>query len=448
MHSSPTVGQLAIVAICVTVMTAAPAASQGTAARRPAGGLFGATRADHGGPGKLNFTFELAESVDGALPPEIGVRVARGLQDGGLSTWLAASSDYARNGRRLQLAANASTAFRYYRRHDRIDALSHSAGLGASLRLPKQGNLRVESTAAYSPSYLFQLFPSAESPALGASIPAQPDYQINGTDSYTYRTAIAVAFGSQRGTQVTTSGAFARTDFQDQTAARRDLEIYETGARISHSLSRTGRLSVEYRHRSGEFGYGGLTNEHRVTIGTEYSPALSPTRRAIVRFNLSPATLSIPEAAVAAIAAGETNGRLNRMLAEASVSYPFRPNWRTTGSVRRSVEYLAVLGQPVLADGARAEVVGLISRRADLSVSAGYASAASILSRNRETLDTYTGEARIRYALKRSVALYSEYLYYYYDLRGQTGLAPDLPNVFTQHSVRAGLTLFIDALGR
>ena len=71
--------------------------------------------------------------------------------------------------------------------------------------------------------------------------------------------------------------------------------------------------------------------------------------------------------------------------------------------------------------------------------------------RNNESaqrLETYTGQVKIRYGLKRSVALYSEYLYYYYDQRGQDQLVRGLPAVFEQHGVRVGVSLFIEALGR
>ena len=62
--------------------------------------------------------------------------------------------------------------------------------------------------------------------------------------------------------------------------------------------------------------------------------------------------------------------------------------------------------------------------------------------------ETYTGEVKLRYALKRSFALYTAYLYYHYDLRGQALLAPDLPSVFEQHGARVGFMLFLEALGR
>ena len=161
---------------------------------------------------KLNFTFELAQGLDSAVPPDVNSRLSRGLDTGGLSTIVQASSDYAHIGRRLQLTGDASTAFKYYRTQDRLDAVSHRLALGAGIKVP-DGTLRLEQTAAYSPSYLYQLFPTISSPELGESIPANPEYQIEDTESYSYTTDAALMLGSARGTLVTASGGFDRTDF-------------------------------------------------------------------------------------------------------------------------------------------------------------------------------------------------------------------------------------------
>jgi hypothetical protein len=111
------------------------------------------------------------------------------------------------------------------------------------------------------------------------------------------------------------------------------------------------------------------------------------------------------------------------------------------------VDHVAVLAEPLLATGARVKVMGVIGRRVDVSASAGYAAAASAISRNARGLTTYTGEARIRYALTRAFALYSEYLYYSYDLRGLTALAAGLPGVYEQRGIRAGFTVFGQPFG-
>jgi hypothetical protein len=348
--------------------------------------------------------------------------------------------------------------------------------LGASVRLPKQGSFQIAQSAAYSPSYWYQLFPTGEIPELGDSIPADPDYRIAQTDSYSYGTRMAVAFGSARRTRVTTTAEYNHTDLQRETAARPDLTtaarldltILSTGAKVSRGVGRHSGLSVEYEHRTGQFGLVEPTNEHRMTMGVEYSRALTVSRRAIFRVNVSPSILEVPAAALPAVAISAVpialegqmpstgdgaipnamDRRLYRLQGDAGVEYPFRLNWRAAATYRRGVEYLAVLREPVFSNGARVQLTGVIRRRVDLLAVAGYATGASAIDRGASNLGTYTGEVRVRNALKRSFALYSQYLYYYYDLRGQARLAPDLPRVFEQHGIRVGFMLFGQALGK
>lgn len=443
------------IALCLTLVAAQPSWAQRAQPRQPSsGGLFGATRSDVGGSQKLNVTAEVAEGFDSELPPELASNISRSLQAGGFSTILEAGADYAHGVKRTRLAANASTAFRYYQDLDRFDALSHTVGVGANLKLPKGGNFQIDQAAAYSPSYLYQLFPVDDSPGLGESIPANPDYQIAQTDSYSYNTRLELSYGNARETHVRAFGTLHRTDFQNQvSAAYADLDIHETGAAISHQVSPSGAFSLQYAYRSGEYGSGGLTEErpteeHRVTVGAEFSPALSRTRRATFRVELTPTWFNGVQLAPDASTSTQVSVSSLLWSGEASVSYPFRPNWRSTARYRRDVQHQSVLGQPVVTDGARVEVAGLLGRRVDLGVSAGYVSAASIVSQSAQTLETYTGQVAIRYALKRSIALYSEYLYYYYDQRGQEQFVRGLPPVFEQHGVRFGVALFIEPLGR
>jgi hypothetical protein len=190
----------------------------------------------------------------------------------------------------------------------------------------------------------------------------------------------------------------------------------------------------------------------------EYSRALSLKRRATFRFNLAPSVLNIPSTALIAATAqlGEVetpvgsvvDGRLYRLQGEASVTYEFPRRWRATANYHRATEYLALLTEPVFADGSRVDIVGLITSRVDVAAAAGYATAASAIHRRSQDLETRTGDVRFRFALNRTVALYAQYLYYYYDLRGQAHLAPGLPNVFEQHGIRLGLMLFKGTLGR
>jgi hypothetical protein len=204
-------------------------------------------------------------------------------------------------------------------------------------------------------------------------------------------------------------------------------------------------LSAEYEYRAGQFGYGGHATEQRVRMGAEYSPALSISRRAEFRFNVAPSVLKLPESSASGVLG---SGTLYRLEWDASAKYPAFLGWSFGGSYRRGVEYVAVLREPVVSDAAGLELAGLVSRRLDVSASAGYAVGSSAFTSASQRFDTYTGTVRARYALKRSFALYADYLYYYYDLRGQRALAPQLQPVFEQQGLRVGVMVWSRPLGR
>lgn len=423
-----------VAVICWALSVATPAYAQSVA-----GGLFGATRADVNDRDKLNVQLMMAEGHDSDVPPELSSFVRQSdLRTGGRSTMLAASADYARNHRTVQLFGNASTYFRYAQRLDRIAAGSQSVRMGASVRLSRQGSLEITQAGAYSPSYLFRLFPTSAL-APGDATPVNPEYRIDATESYSYDTRMALAFGSPRGTRLTTTAEYELTDFKKQIFARPDLATYTTGAKISRAMSRSARVSGGYEYSNSEFGFGRLTKVHRVTMGVEYTPALSVTRRATFHLEVSPSMVEIP---------GAAEPQLYPLQGEASVGYPFRLKWHASASYRRSIEHLALLSEPIFSDGARVKLIGVIGRRFDVSALAGYATAVSAISRNNRNLSTATGEARIRYALTRSFAIYSQYLYYHYDLREQSHLAPGLPGVYEQHGIRVGFMVFGQPLGR
>ena len=458
MDKTPRRARLSITLTCGLLTVATPALGQGPAAPAPSGGLYAATRSDTASGDRLNFEFAVSEAFDSDVAVEHRARLLRSDSPvSGFSTMVMAFADYAHTRRRLQLGGSASTGFRYHQRLGEVTTISHSAGLGATVRLPKRATLHINQTAAYSPSYLYQLFPTSPIAPPEEAIPVELDYQIEETESYFYGTRMSLAMGSTR-TQITTTAEYDHTNFQRDILLRPDLTTYAGGAKVSRRLSRDSRALIEYQYRAGQYWLDELTREHQATVGIEYSRPLSATRRATFRFTVSPGTLQLPEPVVQSIIAESTASEpgeatpldrtVFRVGGEGSVDYQFRRGWVAEANYRRGVEYLAVLVGPLLSDAARVRLAGLITRRVDVAASAGYATGASALSRNPEKLNTYTGEIRIRYALKRSLALYSEYLYYHYDLGGQARLAPGLPTVFNQHGVRIGVMLFVPTLDR
>ena len=447
-YSFPIVARIVSAAVCVTLMAALPAQSQSTNPRRPSGGLFGA--ASSGPSERLNVTFEVAEGYDSQLPLEREAAVVGGsLSSGGFSTVFGASASFNEVGRRLQFGASGSTAFKYYQELDRLDALSHSAGFGVGVGLPNGGRFQVNEALALSPSYLYQLFPQGEPPALGESIPLNPDYRIDQTDTFSSVTRATLQFGSSRGTSFTTSAEYEVTDYQDEATVLSGVETRTVGARVSHAVSRSLSFSGGYNYRSGTVGLAGDPSyEHETPVGVEFSSALSPSRSLTIRVDAAPAWLKIAPSTLVDSTSEPVPDYFFRMQGSANVSYPFKLNWMASFSYDRSVQYVMGLTEPLLSDGMRVGVTGLLSRRIDLTAGVGYASSVSAQVGSREQIKTYTTGTRIRYAFRRSMAVYSEYLYYHYDQDGLLSLSPGLPRVFEQHGVRVGFTLFAEALGR
>jgi len=357
---------------------------------------------------------------------------------------LIAAADYARQRPRVDFGATVGSAVRYNSRLDEISAVTHSAGIGIAARLPGQTTLFINQTAAYSPSYFYELFPVVTVPSPGDAMTLAPGYLVDRFESYAYGTTLKLTRGSSRGSSVTATGDFNRTDWR-QNGERPDLAIYSVGANFAHGVARTGEISGGYRYRTSEFGYtGGPTTEHMLHLGLSFAPAISTTRRAMFGFSVSSSTLETRQS----VNLGVLAGRRYQLLGDLQGSYIFRRTWRARAKYSRELQYLATLGEPVAANGASIDLDGFITYRLNLTAAAGYSSGKAALRRDARSFDTYTGDVRLRYAWARSVGVFAEYLYYFYDFRRTPQIAPGLPRMLERNGVRVGLVLWVPALGR
>ena len=420
-----------------------PLLSQTSGTTLRGGGAFGATT-ESSSSDRLDVNASVIGALDSEAAPELRASFHQhSLQSGGASSMLAAGMDYERRRRRFDLTSHISTAEQYYPQLSRVVVLAHGAAVGATVRLPGRTTFDVTQTASYSPSYFYRLFPSVGQPGIGEVAVATPDYHMDESRSFANSTLATVAKGNPRASRVSASIEHHAAVFESR-SDRPDLDTLSARAGFSHGFGRTASLSMEYERRAGQFGYGGRGTEQRLRLAGGFSPALSTSRRAQFWVSVSPARIefdAVPEPS-------PTPGRRHRLESEVWGEYPFRRSWSLGGSYRRDTEYQALFTEPLLRDAARIELAGLASRSVDITAAAGYATGGSYLRPEAERLETYTGTVRGRYALSRSVAVYAEYLYYYYDLHGQTTLAPGLPAVFEQQGVRFGVTVWARPVGR
>ena len=140
---------------------------------------------------------------------------------------------------------------------------------------------------------------------------------------------------------------------------------------------------------------------------------------------------------------------------EGTANYQFAKSWQGGGTVRRGLEYVPEFPTPVLTSGVNARLEGRLTHRLTVTGSAGYSSGDSVfvadevtLARDRLTFRTYTANVRMEQALSRMLAGYAEYLYYFYDVRGDRRAAPALTPRLERNGFRVGGVLRVPAFRR
>lgn len=430
--------------VVLTLAAASPALAQGGPA-----GMFGATRPNPDARQLLTFQMTVSEALDSDVTPEFRTHLPGGnLPIGRRSNIVTTALDYSQDRRWLRLSAATAGFVRYSHAADTVKPGSANAQAGVAVRTPRVGTLSLSQGLSYSPSYLYQLLPGEVDPDAESVPPADPDYRIDTRESLSHRTRLGLTTGTGLGWRAVTSAQYTRADFQDD-AARGNRRNWEGSTVVSYLPTRRGGVSFGYRYRAARFGGPGDTSEgHEFPLGFEFTPALTVTRRLAFKVDVIPTvidTLAVEgegEGDEADRPVATERRRRYPLQGDVSISYPFHFRWHLSAGYRRGVDLVALLSEPVVTDGARLRVAGVMGRRLDLSIQARYALGASVSGGGRDRLTTAQGTAQLRVALTRAIALSAEYLYYYYDFGGQRRLAPDLPAIYEQHSLRVGVAMF------
>ncbi len=431
-----------MIALCCAPRAHAQVASS----RGQVAGPAGQGPLDPDAPQRLDVNFGVAEGYDSDVLADLGT-IGQNQPLGTYYTEFQASGEYQWQGERVQAGASAASTMRYYHELSEFGNVSESAGAGFSAQLAPRTRLFVNGTAAYSPSYLYGLFPTLTQPVPGQAVPDAPGYSVNTQDSFAYGGSGSLTHGLNARSDLVLSTEVSFTNFLHETEFIRDYDNYGVGAAYLRRISRYSALKLSYLYRRGQFGYslGTETAENGLQVGMELARPLSATRKMTFAFNVGATDVNIPEGGPNP----QISGRFVRATSDASFTYDFRRSWQARAAYRRGVEYLAVLRDPVFTNGASAAIDGLLSRGVLFTAGAAYSSGASALNfGSSSAYTTYTGNVRLSHALTRTLSLYGEYLYYYYDFRGTLQLQPGFPRTLERNAVRVGLTLWVPMTGR
>ena len=373
------------------------------------------------------------------------------VQAEGYSTWGIGTLQYTRRFTRAELQTSAASAVRYSPANRQFGSAVHIGAVRLSSSVPSRFTLQLDGTVAYSPAYLYGVFPALPVGTDEAiAVSPDQDYDVDAPSSYSSSSSFSVTRHMSRRTNVSVNGDYSFTHFSDESPVDTGTTVYSIGSRLSHNVTRSGALSVEYRYRGGGFGYatGAITTQHSVNVGYDFTRRLSETRTLGLFFTVGGSFVEIPEqlADFAGPRQYQTNG-------EAGIRYPVTRTGELRGSFSRSLQFVAGLTHPVFVDGFSGEfksgLVGRFEFLARLSKATGQSAYTS-----DRLLDTYSGQLRLSYALTRRLSAYAEYIHYFYDTRGEIDapprvpVAPGIPADLDRHGVRVGVLLQVPVLRR
>jgi hypothetical protein len=372
-----------------------------------------------------------------------------GRQAGGFLTDASGAVAYTRRGRRVQFAADVQSSLRYLAELQEVKPVNQAANVSLAFTLPKRSSIVLRQGASYTPTYLSGLFPGGAGLEPGATpLAVPPDYVVQDFSSYSSVTGAVFTYGMTRKGTLSVGGDYRDTRFVRAVNGRREITNGAMRAQFARNVSRNTDMTVTYRFTRGDFGYGaGTSTEHGIDWGLRNTHRLSPTRRASFDFSVGSSAVDVPTAAIAVPGEPATADRLYRVSGDAGFMYQFVRTWQARADARRGFEFIPELSAPVYTNGFTAVVDGMLTDRLALNSSAGYSDGKSALN-NSSAYKTYQGAARLKWALTRNWALYGEYQYYFYDLRGTLQLLPGVPPGLKRNSVRVGMTLWVPVVGR
>jgi hypothetical protein len=384
----------------------------------------------------------LSSSFYGAYDQELGPTAngggPRGLLNAGPYTGIDLGLGFSPTGEgAFAINARANSSIRYYPDLTDLVAATHDGSVSASYEVNDRLSFNGRGGFAYTPYFDFAALPDLD--------PESPAVPVRGRDTAfstrrlrTFEGGGDLVYGSSERSSISLGYGIRQTTSIEEGQSATDLSAF---AGYHRRLNRRTTSRITFVHRDGENEVGGVSRPVRVEdleFGLDRDWARSQTRRTTFSFSVGPSLIE------------HQNQQQVRAFGGFGVSHPFARSWNIRAFYRRGVTFLTGVTEPMLSNSATVTVGGLLTRKLDVSLSAGATlGEVGIESETAQTYDTYTGSARARYAISRSFAIYGEYIYqshnYNAALAPVVGEESALPGV-TRSGLRFGLTWYTPLL--
>ena len=456
-------------AVAACVAAAAPAAAQRPSGQ-PFSGLF------KGSPREQPQTLDLQASgfagwddnVLALAPVGPGGGFGGGssldprLNKPGVANGLQASLAYGfrRSGTRSQFSVGAGGSVQGFASALGADPLwmhSYSASGGLTTSITNRTSLSFSASAGYAPYYQYAPFltnTTSEDAPLGT------DYGYAVNSDWVRSTTAGVGVRHQLSK---TSTITAGTSWSKNVVAGRDIGGADARAlslTFSHSLTRKLAFRVGYSLGRGNYatGTGTATGAdtstgtdtstdtkpaltHNLDIGLGYGDGLSFKlgRHYVLSLSVGAGVAKNGDPKSVALTGKSTAFNIT---GSATLSRSLGRSWSTSIGYLRGTSYVVGFPQQILSDSANAGIGGPITRRISFSAGGGASRGQQLFAVSGGSIISYTGSARLSYAVFSHLGFYGQASYYRFSLPPgipDFGFMPDL----NRRSVSVGLSTWL-----
>ena len=400
--------------------------------RRPYRGLFGSST-DPRAPQSLVFNASLYGAYDDDLTGRgEGSRPHPSETISGYYAGFQSNAEYSRKTDGYTLGMDGGVqVHRYF--DQSYTAPAYFQGITYDTRLWGRARLALTERFLHTPNYRVNLLPATgpvgdDNPDAGSG---DPDLDLFRLKANRYLGVAAFSQPLGRRSELTAFYDIRYVDFN--AGDREDFRTNGFAFGFSHRITSHAALRLGYGRRTSSNLQAG-SDIHRIDAGVDYSRAISLSRRTSLAFS----TGSAVQMADSTQLARPTRTQFH-FIGSARLQHEIGRTWTAAASYRRALNVREGFDQPLMTDAVAATLGGLISRRLEMTINAGFVDASGTID-TRTAYQAFSASTNLQYALNRGVAIFARYFYYDYEFSDQAALESGLAVAAQRNGVRVGIT--------
>lgn len=336
--------------------------------------------------------------------------------------------NYAATGRRSSFGAAADTSFRYYRVDQPFTARSFGGSAGASADVTRRLRATGAVASQRASHHIFWVFPTLVENPLGQVMPPSLDYSLTATSGYSIDATGALTYSFTNRSSLMAEYGYGFSRYADEGRDDFELKTNRWNGRYRYQYSQYSALRLGYGVEEAEYDNGRAYRRRSLDAGVDYSRPLSFSRRTTVSFSVGSAGLD------------DGINTTYTVTGRANLNHQLSRNWVLQAGYDRNVGFVNGFLEPFFSDAFLVGVNGMMSRRVQLTGSAGYAKGkVGFASSEAPEYITYTGLGRAQILLGKGFNAYGEYVYYHYRFDDVVTLPLLSPRSLNRQGIRGGV---------